>query len=189
MKYYACTTKMTLKECFFFNIFRNAKSSFKDFNCCGCQGCANRLWRGPWLSHYVIGDDAAFGCHIVSYVWRWSSLMRVEFLLQRVFVKIITHMIVFDQNLLGNEDVGVVIHESLIYSEAYLTQRFLLQGWPLRDVMLEGVSLHDHSWCHMQIQEEFQANMRPRKSLWKYDSMACVPHTANECKCQKLHTK
>jgi hypothetical protein len=53
--------------------------------------------------------------------------MRVEFLLQRVFVKIITHMIVFDQNLLGNEDVGVVIHESLIYSEVYLTQRFLLQ--------------------------------------------------------------
>lgn len=70
--------------------------------------------------------------------------MRVEFLLQRVFVKIITHMIVFDQNLLGNEDVGVVIHKSLIYSEVYLTQRFLLQGWPLRDVMLEGVSLRDH---------------------------------------------
>ena len=79
--------------------------------------------------------------------------MRVEFLLQRV-----TRMIVLTKTYL-NEGVGVVIHESLIYSEVYLTQRFLLHSWPLRNVMLKEISL------------------------------ACVPHTANECKCQKLHTK
>lgn len=131
----------------------------------------HRWWHGLWLSHRVICLEVV--------LLNESGVPLAEGHLHDCV----------DQNLLGNEDVGLVIHESLVYSEVYLTQRFLLHSWPLRNVMLKGVSLRDHEWRHMQIQEEFQANMMPRKSLWKYDSLACVPHTTNECKCQKLHTK
>lgn len=55
-----------------------------------------------------------------------------------------------DPNPLGNGDVGVVIHESLVHCDVHPTQWFLI-----RNIMLEGISLCDH----MQIQEELQANM------------------------------
>ena len=42
-----------------------------------------------------------------------------------------------DQNPLGDEDVGVVILESLVHSEVHPTQRFLLRRWPIRNVTME----------------------------------------------------
>ena len=87
-----------------------------------------------------------------------------------------------DQNPLGNAHVGIVILESLIHSDVHPTQRFLLCRWPVWSVMFKGVSLCDHERCHMQIQEELQATMWPRKGLRMYDSLACVPHSMNKCK-------
>lgn len=69
--------------------------------------------------------------------------MIMEFLSWRVFVTILTHAILWTKPL-GNGDVGVVIFESLAHSDVHPTQRFLLHRWPLRNIMLEGVSLLDH---------------------------------------------
>src|SRR5450631_355085 len=91
-----------------------------------------------------------------------------------------------DENPLGTDDVGVVILESRVHSEVNPTHRFSLRRWPLRNVTIEGVSLHDHERRHMQIQRELQANIRPRKGLRKYDTLARPTPSANECKRQRL---
>src|ERR1700738_5738372 len=91
-----------------------------------------------------------------------------------------------DQNPLGTEDVGVVILESLVHSEVNPTHRFSLRRWPLRNVTIEGVSLHDHEQRYIQIQQELQANIRPRKGMRKYDTLARPTASSNECKRQRL---
>ena len=64
-----------------------------------------------------------------------------------------------DLNPLGNGDVGVIIFDSYVHSNVHPTQRFLLHRWAL--------SLHDYKRQHMQIQNEFQAYMRPQKRPMK----------------------
>jgi hypothetical protein len=55
------------------------------------------------------------------------------------------------ENLLGPEDGGVVILESLVHSEVDPTHNSSLRRWPLRNVTINGVSLRDHEQQHMQI--------------------------------------
>jgi hypothetical protein len=91
-----------------------------------------------------------------------------------------------DENPLGSEDVGIVILESLVHSEVDPTHRFSLRRWPLRNVTIDGVSLRDHEERHMELEKELQSNMRPRKGLRKYDTLARPAPTATDCKRQRL---
>ena len=91
-----------------------------------------------------------------------------------------------DENLLGPEDVGVVILESLVHFEVDPTHRFSLRMWPLRNVTIDGVSLRDHEQRHMQIKMEQQSNMRARKGRRKYETLACPIPSATDCKRQML---
>ena len=56
-----------------------------------------------------------------------------------------------DENPFGIEDVGVLILESLIDSKVDPIHRFSFRKWPLRNVMINGVSLCEHERQHMQI--------------------------------------
>ena len=91
-----------------------------------------------------------------------------------------------DEHQLGTDDVGVVIWESLIHSEVDPTQRFSLQRWPLRNVTVDGVSLRDHERRHLLNQKELLANVRPRKGMRKYDTLARATPSTNEPKRQRL---
>ena len=79
-----------------------------------------------------------------------------------------------DKNPFGTEDVGVVIWKSLIHFKVPLRR------WPLKNVTIERVSLHEHEWQHMQIQKKLQTNIRP----CNYETLACATPSTNECKLQ-----
>lgn len=108
--------------------------------------------------------------------------------MQRAFVVIPTYMIVLTKTHLA---MGMLVLSSLNFSFTLMCipLGFLLCRWPLWNVMLEGVCLHDHKQCHMQSRKELQANIWPSKGLWKYDSLAHFPRIANECKRQILQKK
>ena len=89
-----------------------------------------------------------------------------------------------DENPFGTEDVGVVILESLIHSKVDPTHRFSLCKWPLTIVTIDGVSLHERR--HLQNKKELQTNIRPRKGLQKFETLACSILSTNECKRQRL---
>ena len=91
-----------------------------------------------------------------------------------------------DENLFGTKDVRVVILELLIHFEVDPTYRFSLHRWPLRNVTIDGVSLHEHERRYMQIQKKFQTNIRPCKGQRKYKTLARLTASANECKRQRL---
>ena len=48
---------------------------------------------------------------------------------------------------------------------------------------LREISLHDRERRHKHFEEELQANIQPRKGLYKYDLLH-VPCIVNECKHQ-----
>jgi len=91
-----------------------------------------------------------------------------------------------DENQLGTEDVGVVILESLIPAEMDPNHRFSLRRWPLRNVTIDGVSLRDHERQHLENQKELLENVRPRKGMRKYDTLARSTPLVNEPKRQRL---
>ena len=66
------------------------------------------------------------------------------------------------------------------------THKFSFRKWPLRNVRIEEVSLREYERRYMQIQKEFQTNMRPCKGLRKYETLARSTLSTNECKYQRL---
>jgi hypothetical protein len=66
------------------------------------------------------------------------------------------------------------------------THRFSLRRRPLNNVTIDGVSLREHEQRHMELENELQSNMRPRKGQRKYETLARPTPSATDCKCQRL---